>query len=109
MLANRLFIRKNMKYIDDLSYSNIVGLIDGEEIKGADVLNSIALEMEENDKIIEKLESDLARAKGRKDTLFEGAKKVLTHLKKEYPLAVQRKNYIIVVSKQNISIERNVL
>lgn len=50
MLANRLFIRKNMKYIDDLSYSNIVGLIDGEEIKGADVLNSIALEMEENDK-----------------------------------------------------------
>ena len=28
---------------------------------------------------------------------------------KEYPLAVQRKDYIVVVTKENISIERNVL
>lgn len=98
-----------MKYIDDLSYSNIVNLIQDEEIKGADVLNIIAHEMEENDKKIEKLENDLACAIGRKETLFEGAKKVLTHLKKEYPLAVQRKDYIVVVTKENISIERNVL
>ena len=40
-----------MKYIDDLSYSNIVSLIQGEEIKGADVLNNIALELEEKNKI----------------------------------------------------------
>ena len=98
-----------MKYIDDLSYSNIVNIIQGEEIKGADTLNCIALEMEENNKIIEKLESDLARAKGRKDTLISGSQRVLQHLKKEYPLAVQRNNYIVVVTEKNISIERNVL
>ena len=98
-----------MKYIDDLSYSNIVNIIQGEEIKGADTLNCIALEMEENNKIIEKLESDLARAKGRKDTLISGSQRVLQHLKKEYPLAVQRNNYIVVVTERNISIERNVL
>lgn len=98
-----------MKYIDDLSYSNLVSIIQGEEIKGADVLNSIACEMEENNKVIEKLESDLARAKGRKDTLIEGSKRVLQHLKKESPLAVQRQGYIVVVTKENISIERNVL
>ena len=98
-----------MKYIDDLSYSNIVNIIQGEDIKGADTLNCIALEMEENNKIIEKLESDLARAKGRKDTLISGSQRVLQHLKKEYPLAVQRNNYIVVVTERNISIERNVL
>ena len=98
-----------MKYIEDLSFSGLVSLIDGQEIIGADVLNSIAHEMEENNKIIEKLENDLACAKGRKHALIEGSKKVLHHLKKEYPLAVQRKDYIVVVTEENISIERNVM
>lgn len=98
-----------MKYIDDLSFSNIVNLIQDEETKGSDILNIIAHEMEENNKIIEKLESDLACAKGRKDTLISGSQRVLQHLKKEYPLAVQRSGYIVVVTKENISIERNVL
>ena len=65
--------------------------------------------MEENNKTIEKLESDLTRAKGKKDTLISGSKRVMQHLKKEYPLAVQRKDYIVVVTTENISIERNVL
>ena len=98
-----------MKYIDNLSYSNIVDLIQGKEIKGADILNYIANEMEENNKIIEKLENDLACANGRKDTLISGSQRVLQHLKKEYPLAVQRNGYIVVVTKENISIERNVI
>lgn len=98
-----------MKYIDDLSFSNLVNLIQGEEIKGADILNNIAHEMEENNKIIEKLESDLASAKSRKGSLIEGSQRVLQHLKKEYPLAVKRDKYIVVVTKENISIERNVL
>ena len=98
-----------MKYIDDLSYSNLVNLIQGEEIKGADILNNIAHEMEENNEIIKKLETDLARAKSRKGSLIEGSHRVLQHLKKEYPLAVKRDKYIVVVTKENISIERNVL
>ena len=98
-----------MKYIDDLSFSGIVSLIDGSETKGADVLNNIAHEMEENKKIIEKLEKDLQRAKNREGSLISGTQRVMQHLKKEYPLAVQRKDYIVVVTKENISIERNVL
>ena len=98
-----------MKYIEDLSFSGLVSLIDGSEIKGADVLNNIAHEMEENKKIIEKLEKDLELAKNREGSLIAGTQRVMEHLKKEYPLAVQRKGYIVVVTKENISIERNVL
>lgn len=98
-----------MKYIDDLSFSNLVDLIQGEEIKGADVLNNIAHEMEENNKIIDKLENDLSCAKGRKGSLIEGSRRVMQHLKKEYPLAVQKNGYIVVVTECNITIERNVL
>lgn len=98
-----------MKYIDDLSFSGIVSLIDGSETKGADVLNSIAHEMEENKKIIKKLEKDLELAKNREGSLIAGTQRVMQHLKKEYPLAVQRKGYIVVVTYKNISIERNVL
>ena len=42
-----MFKIKKMEYIEDLSYSNLVKLIQGEEIKGADILNSIAHEIEE--------------------------------------------------------------
>ena len=98
-----------MKYTDDLSFSGLVSLIDGSETKGADVLNNIAHEMEENKKIIEKLEKDLQLAKNREGSLISGTQRVMQHLKKEYPLAVQRKDYIVVVTKENISIERNVL
>lgn len=95
--------------IDDLSFSGIVSLIDGSETKGADVLNNIAHEMEENKKIIEKLEKDLELAKNREGSLISGSQRVMQHLKKEYPLAVQRKDYIVVVTDGNISIERNVI
>ena len=98
-----------MKYTDDLSFSGLVSLIDGSETKGADVLNNIAHEMEENKKIIEKLEKDLQLAKNREGSLISGTQRVMQHLKKEYPLAVQRKGYIVVVTDKNISIERNVL
>lgn len=97
------------EYIDDLSYSNLVDLIEGNEIKGADVLNSIAHEMEKTNEIIAKLERELQCTKNRKESLITGSQRVLQHLKKEYPLVVQRLGYIIVVTKDNISIERNVI
>jgi hypothetical protein len=111
MLADALLhkLQIKMEYIDDLSYSNLVNLIQGEEIKAADILHIIALEMEDNNKVIEELESQLSRAKGRKGTLISGTQRVMQHIKKEYPLAVKRQDYIVVVTKENISIERNVL
>jgi hypothetical protein len=110
LVSRSVFKHKiKMKYIDDLSFSGLVSLIDGSEIKGADVLNNIAHEMEENKKIIEKLEKDLELAKNREGSLIAGTQRVMQHLKKEYPLAVQRKGYIVVITDKNISIERNVL
>ncbi len=98
-----------MEYIDDLSFSNLVNLIQGEEIKAADILHTIALEMEENNKTIAELESKLNCAKSRKESLIAGTQRVMQHINREYPLAVKRKDYIVVVTKENISIERNVL
>ena len=98
-----------MKYIDDLSFSGLVDLIDGNETEGARVLNSIAHEMEETKRIIEKLEKDLEKTKNREGSLIAGTQRVMQHLKKEYPLVVQKTGYIVVVTKENISIERNVL
>jgi len=98
-----------MEYIDDLSFSNLVNLIQGEEIKAADILHTIALEMEENNKAITELESKLNCAKSRKESLIAGSQRVMQHIKREYPLAVKRQDYIVVVTKENISIERNVL
>jgi len=98
-----------IKHIDDLSYSNLVDIIQGEDIKAADVLTSIAYEAEETNIIISKLEMDLAISKTRKKALIDGAKKVLKHIEKEPPLAVQRNGFIVVVTDENISIERNVI
>ena len=98
-----------MEYIKDLRFSNLVNLIQGEETNAADVLHTIALEMDENNKIIKGLENQLSIAKGRKDALISGTQKVMKHIKKEYPLAVKRQDYIVVVTEDNISIERNVI
>lgn len=98
-----------MEYIDDLSYSNLVKLIQGNEIKAADFLNMIALEMEENNKEISELQSKIAAAKNRRWSLMSGAQNVMKHIKREYPLSIKRQDYIVVLSKDNISIERNVI
>lgn len=52
-----------MEYIDDLSWSNIVKLIQQEDIKGADLLNTCAIELEEVRKTIAELESEINRLK----------------------------------------------
>jgi len=95
--------------LDDLSYSGIVDMLQHDEILGADLLNEIAKEQELVDSEIEKIEKELSRAKSRKNSLLGGVEYVMKHLNKEYPLAVQRQGYIVVVTKGKISIERNVL
>lgn len=98
-----------MEYIDDLSFSNLSNLIQNEKIKAADILHTIALEMEENNKVIADLEIKLNCAKSRKESLIVGSKRVMKIVEMEYPLVVKRQDYIVVVTKENISIERNVI
>lgn len=100
---------KEIKRIDDLSYSNLVSLIQHDEMIGADVIDSIAKELEDNAWIKEKLEQKLANVNGRRTSLINSIDSVVQHLKKEYPLIVSREGYVIVVSEKSIKIERNVL
>lgn len=95
--------------LDDLSYSGVVKMLQHDENLGADLLNEIAKEQELVDSEIEKIEKELSRAKSRKNRLLLGVENTMKHLKKEYPLAVQRQSYIVVVTEGKISIERNVL
>jgi predicted transcriptional regulator len=97
------------EFIEDLSFSNIVNIIQGETIKGADVLNSIALEMESVDKKIQDLERELSRSKSRKGGLIEGSKKVIQHLQLETPLYVHRQGYTVIVEDESIYITKNII
>ena len=97
------------EFIEDLSFSNIVNIIQGETIKGADVLNSIALEMESVDKKIQDLERELSRSKSRKGVLIEGSKKVIQHLQLETPLYVNRQGYTVIVEDESIYITKNII
>lgn len=99
----------NRTKIDDLSYSGIVKLIQGNQYKGGDLLNSIALEVEETEKKIENIEKELSVVKSNKRSLFEACSCVLNHLKKEMPAYIQRDGYVIVIAKNCVKIERNVI
>jgi len=98
-----------MEYIDDLSYSNIVKLIQGEESIAGDILNACANELELVRTSIGKTQSLLDRTKRRESTLLRASQDIVKHLKRELPLAVKRQDYILVVSNDNLSIERNVI
>lgn len=98
-----------MKKIDDLSFSGINDLIQGDEIKGADLLVQIAEEKEQLEVEIEQVQKKLHQLKTRRDIVNNGASHVLKHLEKKAPLAVQRQGFIVVVTENNISIERNVM
>jgi len=100
---------EKMEYIDDLSWSNIVSLVQGEEIKAADLIGICAMELEEVTKELAELESKISRVKSREQTLLRASKDVAKHLRKELPLMVQRHKYIVVLSENSLSIERNLI
>ena len=93
----------------DLSYSGITHQIQGDEIKGADLLVQIAEEKEQLEVEIEQAQKKLHQLKTRRDIVNNGANHVLKHLDKKVPLAVQRPGFIVVVTENHIHIERNVM
>jgi len=95
--------------IDDLSYSGIVAKVQDEDVKGGDMICEIATELEHVNSEISNTEIKLEQLKTRQLQLKKGALLVLKHLQKEVPLAVKRKDYIVNVSNENVSIERNVI
>lgn len=98
-----------MEKIDDLSYSNIVKIIDGNLNKASTLLEKIAYSMEDNNRLIIRLEQELKEARDKKGILLTGVINVLKHIHKETPLMVQRDGHLVVITDNNISIERNVI
>ena len=96
-------------YIEDLSYSGLGNLIQGEEIKAADVLNECAVELERVRVNISEQEHSLAMLKSREMDLVNAGMLVAKHIRKELPIAVKRQNYIVIVSDGDLTIERNVI
>lgn len=98
-----------MNKIDDLSYSNLVSIIQGEEIKAGDVLNTCAKELEEIRNEIIETESKLMKLKSRENSLIHASQNVLKHIKREHPLSVQRQGYIVIVTDNDLIIDKNVI
>jgi len=95
--------------IDDLSWSGIVNQIQHENVVGADMLVEIAIEKEAIDKDLLDVEIKLQQIKTRQLQLKRGSLLILRHLEKQPPLVVKRKDFIVIVSDEDIIIERNVL
>lgn len=95
--------------VDDLSYSNIVGIIQGDKEVAGNMLTKIAERKELMDNNIKNTKIKLQQLTTEMLGLKKGALLVLKHIKKETPLAVKRKDFIVVVTDEDISIERNVL
>lgn len=95
--------------IDDLSYSNLVSIIQGEDKIGADLINDFANELIEVRSEIATKKHELQCLESRERSLFDAALKVRKHLKKELPLIVQRQGYVVVFSSEELTIERNVI
>lgn len=98
-----------MSKIEDLSFSNLVSIIQKDEKTAGTCLNDLAFEKEELDESIQNAELKLDIMKSRRKSIIEASHNIAKHLGKSLPLAVKRNNYIIVVSNTCISIERNVI
>lgn len=99
----------SMEYLDDLSWSNIVKIIQHEDIKGADLLNAFAIELEEVRKEYFDLTVKVENLSQREHRLLIASQHVVKHLSKQLPLIVQRQGYIVVLSEDNLTIDRNVI
>ncbi len=98
-----------MEYLNDLSYSKIVNLIQGDEIIAGDMIDDLAIELEAIRKFIEEQEAKLKGMLFREQMIISAGQHVARHLKKELPLSVQRQKYVVVLSNDNLKIERNVI
>lgn len=95
--------------VDDLSYSGITNGIQGDIPKGINMIVKIASEKEVLDRQITGMEATLQQFKTRQLQIKRGALNIVKHLNKEIPLAVKQDDFIVVISNDDITIERNVI
>lgn len=95
--------------ITDYSYSGLVDIIQGEEEVGGDVLLDLANQLVTVNNTIDKLERELKSLKITKSDILGASQRVLKHLSKDVPLAVIKGKTLVVVTQDNITIEKNVI
>lgn len=95
--------------IDDLSYSGLTDLIQGNVGDGRLAIIELSERYIFTKKEIEDKESKLNILKQDADSLYGGVHKILKHLKISLPLAVKIEKGIIVISDKAITIETNVI
>lgn len=95
--------------IEDLSYSGLTDLIQGDKEKGRKALIELTNDYIETKADIEAKEKKLSTLKQDNDAIYGGIQKVMKHLKLQYPLAIKVDAGIIVISEKAVSIETNVL
>ncbi|AGO49672.1 hypothetical protein Phi13:2_gp062 [Cellulophaga phage phi13:2] len=94
---------------DELGWSEIVNLIGNEDISPAEILTEIALDKQSIEKDILIAETKLQRLKTKELQLKTSALHVMKYTKKEFPLVVINDGFIVVVTKDEITIESNVI
>ena len=95
--------------IDDLSYSNLVKIIQNDESIGSDVISECASELQYLNEKIQLTKIELNNLENRKNSLINATHSIVKHLKKELPLYVKRDTFIILVSKDTVEIKSNMI
>lgn len=96
-----------MEKIDDLSYSNLVEIIQNDEKIGGEVLHYLANGLLETRREIAEIEKRLISLRNRQDSLLSASRKVVRHLDRDSPLYVKCEDCIIVVTANDLVIENN--
>lgn len=109
-MKNEIEIGKEQEdELSDLSWSKIVDIVQKENSKASDLVNSCALDLEEVRNGIKRLKTELSILEFQEEKLIKAAQDIAKHLEKKLPLGVQRDGYIIVISDSNLLIEKNVI
>ena len=95
--------------LEDLSYSNLVNIIQGDERKASELLNDFAKEYEDLDSNIRIKIQQLKDLENRKLNLHKASKNIATHVKKDLPMFVQSEKTVIILTEKSIEIVTNVI
>lgn len=97
---------------DDLSFSGIVGIIDGDEKTAKEYLVENYFKIHDQKKIVEELRKKLNNEESYLKRLDDSVNMVFQHMKFTKPMALiigEETKEIIVISDNNITLEKNVL
>lgn len=97
--------------LDDLSYSKLVSVIQGDKPIAKDYLIAISKrEREINSELVE-LNKKVNNLKSQKDTLYGGVDRIFQHLKTQMPQVVinEPDNEIITFDNDEIIVQKNIL